>query len=88
MANVSIRLGKPIAVKHLDNELVVEGHGTLRFSMGSVEWKPAGKKVALKKYSWKDFAELLEANGKKARADAVGIGPAAKKKKAAAKKVK
>jgi len=42
--------------------------GTLLVSKGNIEWLPAGNYVNKRRLSWSKFAELMEAQGKPAKA--------------------
>jgi len=42
--------------------------GTLLISKGNIEWLPAGNSVNKRRLSWTKFAELMEAQGKPAKA--------------------
>lgn len=52
-----------IAAKTDDGKL-----GTLLISKGNVEWLPKGNSVNKRRLSWKKFADLLETQGKPAKA--------------------
>ena len=42
--------------------------GTLLISKGNIEWLPAGNHVNKHRLTWKKFAELMETQGKPAKA--------------------
>ena len=42
--------------------------GTLLISKGNIEWLPAGNSVNKHRLSWTKFSELMEAQGKPAKA--------------------
>lgn len=81
MPKVSIKLGASINVMNVDHTIDVDQLGKILFSRGSIEWKPFKNSVKQYKFSWREFAKLLEANGR------VVADRAAVKKKAAKKKV-
>jgi len=63
MPKVTIELGKKIDVAHSDNSIDVAGVGTLKFSKGTVEWRPHKNSVNLRTFTWNQFAKTLESNG-------------------------
>ncbi|HEY5602204.1 MAG TPA: hypothetical protein VIM41_03770 [Gammaproteobacteria bacterium] len=69
--NVTLNLNTNI-VLHKDVEIVVhtdEGKlGTLLVSKGNIEWLPFKKSVNKHRLGWKKFAELMESQGKPAKA--------------------
>ena len=67
MADIRIQLGKPIKVDHLDTVITIGGLGRLTISKGSVEWLSSPKSVNQRKYTWKEFAALMQDNGKLAK---------------------
>ena len=56
--------------------------GTVLISKGNIEWLGANKSVNKKRLTWKQFADLMNSDGK-----AVRVKKAAAKKKVATKKV-
>jgi hypothetical protein len=59
-------------VAHKDVEIVVHESsgklGTLLISKGNIEWQPSRKSVKKHRLSWEKFAQLMEHEGKPARA--------------------
>lgn len=91
MPKVTIELGKKIDVAHVDNSIDVNGVGTLKFSRGTVEWRPYKNSVNLRTFTWTEFAKTLENNGSAAVAKKVATKKVVKKvstKKVVAKKAR
>lgn len=69
--NVSLNLNTNI-VLHKDVEIVVRTSagklGTLLVSKGNIEWLPVKKSVNKHRLSWKEFAKLMQEQGKPAKA--------------------
>lgn len=59
-------------VAHKDLEIVVRHTsgklGTLLISRGNIEWRPAWKSVKKHRFSWMQFAKLMENEGKQVKA--------------------
>jgi len=68
---VSLEIANKI-VLHKDVTLEVKEDGaklgSLLISKGNIEWLPAGHSVNKHRLSWKKFAELMEKQGKPAKA--------------------
>lgn len=89
MPKVTIELGKKIDVAHVDNSIDINGVGTLKFSKGTVEWRPYKNSVNLRTFTWAQFAKALESSGSAAVAKKVATKKVVKKistKKVVAKK--
>lgn len=85
MANVNLKITKPIEVLNTDTELVIANKagklGSLKVSRGGVEWWPRGNSANAHKCTWEKLAAVLEEHVPMKRVKK----PAAAKKKAAAK---
>lgn len=59
-------------VAHKDFEVYVNSSdgkiGTLLISKGNIEWLPKGNSVNKRRLTWQKFAELMESDGKPAKA--------------------
>ena len=72
MANeVSLDINNKFVLhKDVQVEVKTDGKklGTLLISKGNIEWLPAGNSVNKHRLSWLKFAELMETQGKPAKA--------------------
>jgi hypothetical protein len=65
--SISVKIPKPIEVQNSDVVVVVktdgEKLGTLTISLGTIDWRPKGKKSGKKsetQLTWSAFATLME----------------------------
>lgn len=69
--DVRVRLNTAV-VRHKDLEVIVRAGtgklGTLLISKGNMEWLPKGNSVNKRRLSWKQFAALIETEGKRVKA--------------------
>ena len=65
---VRVRIDTAV-VAHKDLEVIIRTDdgklGTLLISKGNIEWLPKGNSVNKRHLSWRQFAELMEVEGKK-----------------------
>lgn len=72
MAEVTLKVTKPIEIRNTDSEIVISNAkdgklGTLKISRGGIEWWPSGHHANAHKCTWEKLAEILENNVPKKR---------------------